>query len=225
MQEAREECERRLGCFLYTPESSDHEHACAEQWTPIVDAPRPGSERLVLLVHGLDEPGDIWDDLSVALHDAGHTVARFNYPNDQDPALSADTMASCMRALREDLGAERVDLVCHSMGGLIARDLLTRAELYGGDASAHDGLPAVPRVVTIGTPNKGSAFAPLRALGEVREHFARWIESDARDLNAVLAFIPDGDGAAADPLTPASDYPYSLNARQIPVLTVSLFFS
>lgn len=208
------------GVFVYTPESDGEADADPPPlWTPMSEATRPEGDRVVLLVHGLDEPGDIWDDLSIALSDAGHGVARFNYPNDQDPALSADELAASMRALRGDCGVERVDLVCHSMGGLVARDVLTRPEYYNADASAHDGFPAVPRIITIGTPNRGSAFAPLRGLGEVREHVVRFFGSDDHDAATILAFIPDGDGAAADALTPGSDYLQELNARPLPERT------
>lgn len=219
VDEARQQHESRMGCFVYTPDSSEEEHTGGDPWRPVGEAMAPGTERVVLLVHGLDEPGDIWDDLTLALHGAGHTVVRFDYPNDQDPALSADALATCVRVLGEELGVKEIDLVGHSMGGLIGRDLLTRPEFYNADASARDGLPAIPRFITIGTPNQGSVFAPLRALGEVREHFGRWIQSDARDLRAALEFLSDGDGAAADALTPGSAYLKALNARPLPANT------
>src|SRR5690606_22566445 len=99
VEEAREECDSRMGCFLYAPVAvagdggGDGDGATrAEAWIPVADAAGPATDRVVLLVHGLDEPGDIWDDLTPALHEAGHTVVRFNYPNDQDPALSADAL-------------------------------------------------------------------------------------------------------------------------------------
>ena len=211
---ARTETERDLGTFLYTPGSGT---ACQGNWTPIADlAHLTDHSRVILLVHGLDEPGDIWNDLTPELADAGLTVACFNYPNDQDPALSADALAEAMRALQHDIGAHRIDLVCHSMGGLVARDLLTRPTYYDGDARAHNGLPAVPHLITIGTPNHGSPLAPLRALGEIREQFARWIDSDATSTRALLGFLADGDGAAADALDPKSDYLADLNARPLP---------
>ena len=48
--------------------------------------------QVVLLLHGLDEPGDVWSDVAAELDAAGHAVVRFNYRNDQHPTLSADDL-------------------------------------------------------------------------------------------------------------------------------------
>ena len=55
-----------------------------------------------------------------------------------------------VEALRRAAGAERITLVCHSMGGLAARTYLRR-----------HGHHAVQRVVTIDTPHHGTVFATL----------------------------------------------------------------
>jgi predicted alpha/beta hydrolase family esterase len=57
---------------------------------------------------------------------------------------------AAVERLRTASGAERVTLVCHSMGGLVARAYLR----------AH-GHHAVARVVTIDTPHHGTLFARL----------------------------------------------------------------
>ena len=75
------------------------------------EAPR----RIVLLLHGLDEPGQIFDDLAPALSDAGYHVARFDYPNDQSPARSAELLGEALVALRA-WGTEHIDLLPHSLG-------------------------------------------------------------------------------------------------------------
>lgn len=212
--EARAETERDLGVFLYTPSSGT---ACGGDWTPVSDlAHGPDRAQVVLLVHGLDEPGDIWDDLAPTLSEAGLVVARFNYRDDQDPALSADALAAAMRGLKKDLGVRRVDLVCHSMGGLVARDVLTREAYYAADGSAHGGFPDVGRLIMIGTPNHGSPLAPLRVLGEVREQFVRWFDSEATGSGVWLGFLVDGDGAAGEALDPDSAYLADLNGRGLP---------
>ncbi len=235
VEEAREHSALAIGTFLYTPDApvaptdpaappdtdapaseTAPSDAPTDPWTPIGDlADAARHERLVLLIHGLDEPGDIWTDLAPALHAEGHAVARFNYPNDQHPAAPAELLALEMRRLGARLGTREVDLVCHSMGGLIARDLLTRPGLHDPRADG-SAMPRVGRLITVGTPNHGSVFAPLRALGEVREHFARWIGSETKDHTAILGFLADGDGAAADALQPGSEYLAELNARPLP---------
>ncbi|MCA9309916.1 MAG: hypothetical protein KDA21_01850 [Phycisphaerales bacterium] len=171
-------------------------------------------ERLVLLVHGLDEPGDIWDDLAPVLVADGHHVARFEYPNDQDPALSADSLHEALADLRAR-GVVSVSLVCHSMGGLVARDVLTREGFYGGDGAGHDDLPAVAHFITVGTPNHGSPFASLQPIAEAREQVSRWLDDPANTAR-VSAFQHDGTGEAAVALAEGSDYLEDLNGRGLP---------
>ena len=60
----------------------------------------------------------------------------------------ADLLHRAIETLRIDSGAERVTLVCHSMGGLAARAFVR--------AQGHD---AVARVITIDTPHHGTVFA------------------------------------------------------------------
>jgi pimeloyl-ACP methyl ester carboxylesterase len=72
--------------------------------------------RVVLLVHGLDEPGSIWDELIPELHARGHAVARFDYPNDQPARASADLLLGELRQIRAQ-GITQIDIVAHSMGG------------------------------------------------------------------------------------------------------------
>ena len=59
-----------------------------------------------------------------------------------------ESVHAAVERLRRATGAERVTLVCHSMGGLVARAYLR----------AH-GHHAVARVVTIDTPHHGTLFA------------------------------------------------------------------
>ncbi len=60
----------------------------------------------------------------------------------------AESLHLAVRKLLADTGAERVTLVCHSMGGLAARAYLR--------AKGHD---LVARVITIDTPHHGTVFA------------------------------------------------------------------
>ena len=62
----------------------------------------------------------------------------------------ADALQRAVEKLRADSGAERVTLVCHSMGGLAARTFLR--------TKGHD---SIARVITICTPHHGTVFARL----------------------------------------------------------------
>lgn len=170
-------------------------------WT---DLANPHAERVVLLIHGLDEPGDIWDDLAPVLHEAGYAVARFDYPDDQPIAASADLLGEWLSKMNA-AGVQRVDLVCHSMGGLIARDALTRVKTP---------RPAVERVIFLGTPAGGSPWARLQAVAEARQGVMRAI--DKAEWRELLGFLNDGRGEAADDLLPGSAFLKDLDSRPWP---------
>ncbi len=167
-------------------------------------------ERMVVLVHGLDDPGWVWGSVIAALREAGHVVARMTYPNDGPIPASADLFAGELRALRA-AGVRRVDVVAHSMGGLVTRDVLTRAEHYAGDGRGSDALPAIGRLIMCGTPNHGSKMARLRAVAEIQEQLSRAFTGDG----VWLGGLADGTGEAADDLLPDSAFLRELNARPL----------
>ncbi|MCA9302572.1 MAG: alpha/beta fold hydrolase [Phycisphaerales bacterium] len=189
-----------LGTRWYDPGVPD-------DWT--TQSPSVAPERVVVLIHGLDEPGGIWDQLAPALHDSGHTVVRFEYPNDQRIAPSASAFADALEELH-GLGVGRVDIVAHSMGGLVAREAMTRPELMSKD------LPVFDRFITLGTPHLGSPWSRMRAVAEIREQTQRWIESPDHDPKRLLLFAKDGVGQAGTDLLPGSEFLNALNERPMP---------
>ncbi len=176
-----------------------------------LDALPPGATRVVVLVHGLDAPGWMWRDVAPSLLANGHVVLRFEYPNDQAIADSGDLLAGELAALRAR-GVRQVDIVAHSMGGLVARDALTRRAYYHSDGTGGDRFPAVDRLIMIGTPNHGSSMARLRGISEVHELISRWISGQGGWLDA----LADGAGEAGRDLLPGSDFLRRLNARPHP---------
>jgi len=170
-----------------------------------------GPSRVVLLVHGLDDPGWVFKDLLGPLRAAGHEPVELIYPNDGPIAASADRLATSLASLR-DLGVERVDIVAHSMGGLVTRDVLTRAEYYDGDARGGERYPAVEHFVMCGTPNLGSRAARIRWLAEAREHLTRSLSGRGH----LLGGLRDGRGEAGRDLLPDSAFLADLNDRGLP---------
>jgi pimeloyl-ACP methyl ester carboxylesterase len=168
-------------------------------------------ERLVLLVHGLDEPGDLWRDLAPALRQADVPTARFDYPNDQVIAISSTLLGTWLPKLRQR-GTKQVAIVAHSMGGLVVREYLTnpaddyRKKLLKGD------VPRIRALVMVGTPNHGSPMARFRLVAEVREQWSRLLRGDGELLGA----LEDGDGEAGTDLLPNSAFLQELNARPLP---------
>lgn len=175
----------------------------------MLDADTKVGVHAVVLVHGLDEPGGIWDELAPALAGEGHRVLRFDYANDQAIVQSADAFDQALEDLRTH-GVEEIDLVCHSMGGLVSREVLSR------DGYLVRGV-RVGTMITLGTPHKGSPWAHMRSIAEAREQVQRWAESDDLDPKRLLGFFSDGDGQAGIDLLPGSDFLTQLDERSLPV--------
>ena len=176
----------------------------------------PGQPRVVLL-HGLDEPGTIWDDLAPALGRAGLEVWELRYPNDQGIDRSAAFLAERWQGLPAD---RPTVLIGHSMGGLLAREFVSRWRHPVGQEARVRG-PAVSGVILVGTPNRGSEWARLRVWLELRDQFP----TGAGRRFSLFAALRDGTGEAKVDLRPGSDFLQELNARpwpdSVPILAIA----
>lgn len=169
---------------------------------------------VVLLIHGLDDPGTVWTFLAPELVKQGYATCVFTYPNDQPIADSARLFASTLQDMR-GLGVRRVSIVAHSMGGLVAREVLTNPAFMNGDGAGGDAYPAVPRLMLLGTPNQGSPMAYFHPVGEARDQIVRAFSGDG----LIFGSIFDGAGEAQIDLLPGSDFLTALNARPNPANT------
>lgn len=169
----------------------------------------------VVLIHGLDEPGNIWDDVGPHLHKAGYAVVRFDYPNDQAIADSAVMLVESLRELQMR-GTRRVTLIGHSMGGLVIREALTSPHGYGFVFEGRYDLPEITRVITVASPIGGSEFARFRSVLEIRERLGRVMDHDDADWFDLFRNT-DGNGEAGRDLTPGSDFLNTLALRPCPV--------
>ena len=106
-------------------------------------APRP-----VLLMHGILCNAAVWHPLRVRLVAAGFgpVEALDLEPLFADIEILAARAAPRLLALRQRCRGERVLIVAHSMGGLVARALLREL-----------GPSAIRRIVTIASPHHGTA--------------------------------------------------------------------
>jgi pimeloyl-ACP methyl ester carboxylesterase len=162
----------------------------------------------VLLVHGLDEPGTIWNDLVPALSSAGFASWEFRYPNDQGIDRSADLLAASWTALPADLP---LVLIGHSMGGLVVRDFVSRWRYPAEGPQVLRGA-SVRGVILAGTPNQGSDWARLRFWLEPRDQLAAAMDQRF----SLLSGLHDGTGAAKIDLRPGSRFLEHLNERRWP---------
>jgi pimeloyl-ACP methyl ester carboxylesterase len=165
----------------------------------------------VVLVHGLDDPGKVWVNLAPTLMNNGFDVWIMTYPNDQPIVESARFLCEEMVSLRGK-GTKTVSIVAHSMGGLVAREMLSSPELAYAQSALNDDVPAVAQLVMVGTPNHGSELARFRIFTEFRDQLTQVFEGDYHWLRGVL----DGAGEAGLDLIPGSPFLETLNSRPHP---------
>jgi len=143
----------------------------------------------LLLIHGYQCNRGFWFWLRRKLEAAGWTVATHSLePVYADIDSYADGIARRIDEVLAATGAARVILVGHSMGGLASRAYLRR-----------HGTARVARLVTLGSPHRGTLLARL-GMGP-----------NARQMRLGSAWI----GALAAPLPPASVSIYSCHDNYV----------
>jgi len=165
----------------------------------------------VILVHGLDEPGKIWLNLAPALVEKGFSVWTMTYPNDQPITESAQFFLECIKS-RSLAKIKNISIVAHSMGGLVAREMLTNPSLFYAEKVDKKELPAVFQLIMVGTPNHGSELARFRIFTELREQITSLFSEKYHWLQGIL----DGAGEAGIDLMPGSTFLERLNRRPHP---------
>jgi len=169
------------------------------------------SQPVVVLVHGLDDPGKVWQNLAPVLVNEGYSVWQLEYPNDQPIVESTILFFEELKKLRL-LGIDHIEIVAHSMGGLVSRELLTSSEIDYSRFVQQQLVPRVERLIMVGTPNHGSQMARFRIFTEVRDHLDRLFKGQAYGLG----FIFDGAGEAKIDLLPGGRFLNRLNSRPHP---------
>ncbi len=131
----------------------------------------------VVLVHGWNSDASTWEGMKALI--SGVSLAWRGYAVGDDPAWSpamdtdpvsgrsldanAFTMGQYVDKLRHTTGAQHVDLVAHSMGGLISRDYIDK--IMGSLPLPPGARPVATHLVMLGTPNMGSPCAiPMSAV-------------------------------------------------------------
>jgi triacylglycerol esterase/lipase EstA (alpha/beta hydrolase family) len=107
----------------------------------------------VVIVNGTFGPAFFYEPLAKRLRDDDHQVFIFELTNlgTGDIANTAQDLAAFVDNVRGQTGADKVDLVGHSQGGLVARQYV---KYLGGDAH-------VDSLVSLGAPHYGTAIADL----------------------------------------------------------------
>jgi len=150
----------------------------------------------VILVHGLWSNAAAWAEYPVYMREA-HSFAWRGYAVGADPEhgkmstgdhpgnykptntiyQNAQELAKQIKFAREENNAWHVDIVAHSMGGLISRQYINTFM-----KPVFDGKPEVTHLVMLGTPNMGSPCADT-----VNEQFE---EHGANEMHAMRELKP-----------------------------------
>lgn len=159
----------------------------------------------ILLVHGLVDNRSIFTLLRRGLTRRGFgSIYAMNYsPFTADVRTAAAQLGEEIEAIVQETGYEKIHVVGHSLGGLIARYYVTR---LGGDERVHT-------LVTLGSPHQGTytAYAaPTRLISQMRpgSGLIRELDEPAPDCatrficywsDTDLVLLPQESGALRHP--------------------------
>jgi Palmitoyl protein thioesterase len=166
----------------------------------------------VLLVHGLVDNRSIFAVMRRSLRRRGFaSVCSWNYsPLLRDVAKAADDLGAHIERICAQTGHDKVHVVGHSLGGLIARHHVQR---QGGDRR-------VDSLVTLGTPHGGSVLAhalPTPLVRQLRPGSAlltELAEPVARCDTRITAVYSDLDQLVLPTSAGRCDHP-DLDARNV----------
>lgn len=114
--------------------------------------PRAGNGRPVALLHGWLLNRSSMGVLAARLRRDGRTVYMLNYRSTKgDLESMAVQVDAALREILRVSGCQRVDVVAHSMGGVVLRAV----------ARYHDGIAYLGNVVTLGSPHQGTVLATM----------------------------------------------------------------
>jgi pimeloyl-ACP methyl ester carboxylesterase len=108
----------------------------------------PMKGRGVVLIHGIFRSSKCMSTIADSLRKAGYEVFPFNYPSTQ--VSIPDAAEYLNKSIQSLEGLEEIDIVAHSMGGLVTRAYFAKHQ-----------DPRIKRVVFMGTPHHGAELADL----------------------------------------------------------------
>ena len=117
---------------------------------------------LVIMIHGFNSTPEQNVSLMLPIRAAGFPCATFAYPNDYFIRSSAQLLSNELRNFASQNPHRRVILVCHSMGGLVARACVEDPLYDPGN---------VDRLIMIAPPTHGTFIAHFAVGTDLWEHW------------------------------------------------------
>lgn len=154
----------------------------------------------VLLVHGIYSDDSMWNDLVPEMETLGFDVYRVGeeigqkglVPNNGHIWILQNQLADAIDNVLAKTDADQVDIIAHSMGGLVTRDYIKRY--------AFTNVDKVRKLIMLGTPNEGAPIA----------------DHENKPIVAFFGRIAGDDpfvDAAREEMIPGSPYLETLNAN------------
>ena len=184
-----------------------HQRAIVHQGVEIASTP-------ILFVHGIVDNHSIFAVLELALRRRGfRNLSCFDYGLlTRDVRRAARNLATAIERLGAESGYERIHVIGHSLGGLIARYYV---QCLGGDRRVHT-------LITVGTPHSGTLLARAgRAFPLVRQlapgsDLLRELAEPATCSTRFVAFYSDLDHVVVPSRNGRIDHP-DLQARNVAI--------
>ncbi len=109
---------------------------------------KPMQGKAVILIHGIIRSSKSFEKMKMACQKTGRLVVPFDYPSTQCTIPeNAKYLEQVINSLE---GINEIDLVVHSMGGLVVRSWLAQQKKVD---------PRIKRMVMLGVPNRGANMA------------------------------------------------------------------
>lgn len=167
--------------------------------------PNDPARPTVCLIHGLNSTSGVFWHMVAPIEAAGYGVVVYDFPYNRDLDESAAAFRRDWAEFRKRSGDARPwAVVCHSMGGLLARSYVEDDAAYADDVAS---------LILIAPVNGGSNLSKVQTIHQMLQGL-KAVNGGSGKGGDALARLGDGLGAAADDMLPGSAFLKGLNGRR-----------